>query len=69
MNVGEAGICGGVKDSSATFLKFLDRHQIALGNNIKIMEREEYDGSLTLLIEGREISISHQIASNLYLNS
>lgn len=69
MNVGESGICVGVKDSSATFLKFLDRHQIALGNNIKIMEREEYDGSLTLLIEGREISISHQIASNLYLNS
>src|SRR5690606_38474491 len=35
------GVCVGVKDSSATFLKFLDKNGIALGNQIRVMEIEE----------------------------
>ncbi|WP_394747744.1 metal-dependent transcriptional regulator [Spongiimicrobium salis] len=61
------GVCVGVKDSSAPFLKFLDKHKIALGDRITVLEKEEFDGSLTIAIENREIYISDQIASNLYL--
>ena len=63
------GICVGVKDSSASFLKFLDRNHIALGNRISVLEKEEYDGSLRILIEDKEMSISQQIAANLYIKS
>ncbi|MCM4150044.1 metal-dependent transcriptional regulator [Arenibacter sp. N53] len=63
------GVCVGVKDSSATFLKFLDKNGIALGNQIKVMEREEFDGSLNIEIDGRNMQISHVIASNLYIKT
>ena len=61
------GVCVGVKDSSATFLKFLDKYNIALGQQIQVLEREEFDGSLVLKIDDREVHISNQIASNLYI--
>ncbi len=65
--INTAGICVGVKDSSATFLKFLDKYNIALGQQIQVLEREEFDGSLVLKIDDREVHISNQIASNLYI--
>lgn len=61
------GVCVGVKDSSAPFLKFLDKNNIALGNTIKILDKEDFDQSLQIQMGGRELRISHQIASNLYV--
>lgn len=61
------GVCVGVKDSSAPFLKFLDKNKIALGDRITVLEKEEFDGSLIIAIENRKIHISDQIAANLYL--
>jgi DtxR family Mn-dependent transcriptional regulator len=67
--INSAGVCVGVKDSSATFLKFLDKNGIALGNQIKVLEIEEFDGSLNIEIDGRRMQISHVIASNLYIKT
>ena len=61
------GICVGVKDSSSSFLKYLDKNQIALGNHIELIDREEFDHSLHVKVEGRPMYLSHQIASNLYV--
>jgi DtxR family Mn-dependent transcriptional regulator len=61
------GICIGVKDSSPPFLKFLDKNNIALGDNITVLDKEEFDGSLHIKINGNKIHISDQIASNLYI--
>ncbi|WP_396592110.1 metal-dependent transcriptional regulator [Allomuricauda sp. R78024] len=61
------GVCVGVKDTSAAFLKFLDKNSIALGNTIKVLEKEDFDQSLHIKMEGKELHISHQIASNLYI--
>lgn len=61
------GICVGVKDSSAPFLKFLDKNNIALGQTIRILEKEEFDGSYIIEIDKKKMHISNQIASNLYL--
>lgn len=65
--VDSTGICVGVKDSTAPFLKFLDKNGIALGDTISVLEREEFDGSLRISVNDRELRISHQIATNLYL--
>lgn len=65
--VGSRGICVGVQDSSAPFLKFLDKNKIALGDAITVLEKEEFDGSLRIQIKDRKMHISHQIATNLYL--
>ncbi|MBA4745524.1 MAG: metal-dependent transcriptional regulator [Muricauda sp.] len=67
MPINSKGICVGVKDSSVPFLKFLDKNKIALGNTIKIMDKEDFDNSLRIQMEGKEMRISHQIASNLYV--
>mgnify|MGYP000465427398 CR=1 FL=1 len=65
--VGVVGICVGVKDSSPAFLKFLDKNKIALGDSFKIMDKEEFDGSVQLKTPNGVLRISDQIASNLFL--
>jgi DtxR family Mn-dependent transcriptional regulator len=59
--------CIGVKDSSTDFLKYLDKQKIALGSVLKIVEREEFDETLTIAIDGKRTTISNKIASNLYV--
>src|SRR5690606_32426451 len=61
------GVCVGVRDSSTAFLKFLDKNNIALGDQIQVLEIEEFDGSLLIDINDSRMQISHQIASNLYI--
>lgn len=65
--IGSVALCVGVKDSSTVFLRFLDKNRIALGNKMKILEKEEFDNSLRILIDEKELHISQQIASNLYV--
>ena len=61
------GVCLGVKDTSSTFLKFLDKNKIALGNTITILDKEDFDDSLRIQIGDRQLQISNQIATNLYV--
>lgn len=63
----QIGICVGVKDSSAEFLKYLDKNEIALGSKIEILSKEYFDLSLKLKVASREISISNKIAGNLFV--
>lgn len=63
----DSGICVGVKDTSPAFLQFLDKKGIELGLEIKIVEIEPFDSSLTIEINGKTLSISNKIASNLYI--
>jgi DtxR family Mn-dependent transcriptional regulator len=65
--VSSKGVCVGVNDSSVAFLKFLDKNKIALGDTFKILDREEFDGSVTIQTRAGAIRISEQIASNLFL--
>lgn len=69
LSVGATGICIGVKETSSSFLKFLDKHGIALGKKISILEHEEYDGSRKIKVDEKSFSISHIIASNLYIKT
>ena len=63
----ETGICVGVEDSSSEFLQFLDKKGITLGKQIKVLEKEDFDDSLSIEIEGKKIAISNKIANNLYI--
>tara|TARA_B110000881_G_scaffold102602_1_gene90091 strand:- start:3119 stop:3763 length:645 start_codon:yes stop_codon:yes gene_type:complete len=66
LNIGETGKFVGVKDSSATFLKYLDKRQISLGSNIKVLHQEEFDQSLHVGLDESNLTISIKTASNLY---
>jgi DtxR family transcriptional regulator, Mn-dependent transcriptional regulator len=67
LQTGQKGICVGVKDSSAAFLKYLDTNKIALGSSIKLLMKEDFDLSLKILIDTKEMVISNKIASNLFV--
>ena len=60
-------VCVGVKDSSSEFLKYLDKQKIALGTKIKVLEKEAFDNTLTVELNGQKISISHKIAVNIFI--
>ena len=59
--------CVGVLDSSAEFLKYLDKHKIALGTQIKVVEKESFDESMTIIIHDSELNISKAVANNIYV--
>lgn len=67
LEVNELGICVGVDDSSSDFLRYLNKNGIALGQEIKVVSREPFDDSLTILVEGKELSISNKISNNIYI--
>ncbi|MDC1459562.1 metal-dependent transcriptional regulator, partial [Flavobacteriaceae bacterium] len=67
LNIGETGKFIGVKDSSSTFLKYLDKRQISLGSNIKVLHQEEFDQSLHVGLDETNLTISIKTASNLYI--
>jgi DtxR family Mn-dependent transcriptional regulator len=64
---GESGVCVGVNDSSSEFLRFLDKKKITLGKKITVLEKEDFDDSLFIEIDGEKLSISKKIANNLYM--
>ncbi len=65
--VGKKVICVGVKDSSSAFLQYLDKQQIALGSALEVIAKEDFDLSLQLRINGRDMAVSNKIAANLFV--
>lgn len=67
MKKNDKGICVGVNDSSSAFLKYLDKNEIALGKTIEVIGKEEFDDSMTILINDKKLTISGLAANNLYM--
>ncbi len=59
----------GVKDSSSTFLKYLEKKELSLGTVIKIIEREEFDHSHNIEVDGKTIQLSIAAAKNIYVQT
>lgn len=69
LEVNQFGICVGVSDSSSEFLKYLDNNNISLGKKIAVLSKEPFDGSLTILINTKKITVSKKISNNIYIQS
>ena len=68
LNKGDSAVIIGVKDSSTTFLQYLEKTKLVLGTKIMIIDVFEYDKSMTVKLNGRsEITISDQVCKNLYV--
>jgi DtxR family transcriptional regulator, Mn-dependent transcriptional regulator len=65
----KVGYCVGVKDTSVEFLKYLDKHKIALGTKIEVLLKEDFDMSLRIKVNATEMTISNKIASNLFIKT
>ncbi len=64
---GQSGVCVGVRDSSSEFLRYLDKNNIALGKQIEIVYKEEYDQSMLVKVEEKELRISQTVSNNLFV--
>ena len=63
---GTIGIVVGVQEHSSAFLQYLDKMQLGLGVEIKILEVFEFDGSVRIGLEGgTELTISNKVSENL----
>jgi len=69
LEIGEKGVCVGVKDSSTDFLNYLDKQGIALGQSIEIKDKEVFDRSMLIAFDDNNLRISEQIADNLYIKT
>ncbi|MCM4152381.1 metal-dependent transcriptional regulator [Arenibacter sp. N53] len=65
----EVGIFVGVKDSSDSFLKYLSKNKIAIGDTLKLLYIEPFDNSFLIYTNSRQFVISENVAKNLYLKS
>ena len=63
----EKGICVGVKESNSQFLQYLDKLSISIGTKIKVLSIEEFDGSITIEVNGKPFFISELSAKNIYV--
>ena len=52
----------GVTDHSTTFLKYLEKHSLIIGASINIKTIEDFDNSIVLLCQKKEVNISPKAA-------
>lgn len=55
-----------VKDSSAAFLKYLDKVGAYIGARIKVLDKVDFDGSVEILVDNKKsIFMSKEVAANI----
>ena len=67
LEVGATAMLIRVKDSSSSFLAYLDRNNIALNSTLKVLSKEAFDHSMKIEINNKQLTISTQIATNLFV--
>lgn len=59
----------GVTDHSPTFLKYLEKHQLIIGAGINIKTIEDFDNSIVLVCQKKEVNISPKAAECIIVQS
>ena len=67
LQVGETARFVGVKDSTAVFLQYLDKRNIAVGDLLTISFIEAFDQSMHVLINDSNHILSKQTINNIYV--
>lgn len=62
-------IITGVKDSSVHLLQYLQKENMVLGEKIIVLEIHDFDKSLRILINGKELNISERVAQNVLVQT
>jgi DtxR family Mn-dependent transcriptional regulator len=67
MQIGSSGIVVGVKDHSTSFLRYLEKLKLLLGAEVLLLEKNDYDQSIHLKINGVDQIITQKVCNNLYV--
>ncbi|MGF1925335.1 MAG: metal-dependent transcriptional regulator [Bacteroidia bacterium] len=68
LKTNEKGTITGVSEHSSPFLKHLEKLGLTLGKKIEISEIIDFDGSVELLIDGKKINISKEVAKHILIS-
>ena len=68
INTNEGGLICGVRDHSTAFLQYLEKQELTIGKAILVKDIIEFDRSVILLSEGKQIQISREVANNLLIS-
>ena len=63
----EKGICVAVKNTTKEFLLYLNKISIGLGDEILVINREDFDNSMTLSVNNKLITLSSMACRNIYV--
>lgn len=58
-----------VKDSDSKLLKYLDKIGARPGKKIKVIDREEYDGSMEISINSQRFFLSKEVSENILVTA
>ncbi|MBC7912940.1 MAG: metal-dependent transcriptional regulator [Pyrinomonadaceae bacterium] len=56
-----------VKDNTAAFLQYVSKLDLGIDTPIKVLSRQEYDGSMEILIREKKIMVSQKFAENILI--
>ena len=65
LKVGQKGVLDNLKDSSDTFLKYLNKKNLAIRDKIKVIDIEPFDNSIHIETKTHQLVISKEVAKNL----
>ncbi|MFD1255302.1 metal-dependent transcriptional regulator [Mucilaginibacter terrae] len=63
----QTGTIAGVADHSSTFLQYLEKTQLTIGQTITITDVTDYDLSVLLQANNKQLNISREVAKNLLI--
>jgi len=69
LKIGDQGTITGVSQHSSAFLKHLEKLGLTLGKQIEINDVTDFDGSVEILIAGKQINISREVAKHILTSS
>lgn len=67
LSKGSEAIFCAVKDTSVAFLQHLNKLSISLGDKIQVIDKEEFDQSMTLSVNKKKVTISAIVSQNIYV--
>lgn len=65
VDIGKSGIVMGVEDGEVSFLKYLNKIGLTLGITILVEDKLDFDGSLLISMNGKQIQFSKVVASKI----
>ncbi|MFW0717948.1 metal-dependent transcriptional regulator [Pedobacter sp. N23S346] len=69
LKIGDSGTITGVSQHSSAFLKHLEKLGLTLGKQIEINDVTDFDGSVEILVAGKQINISREVAKHILISS
>jgi len=69
LNENESGIFVGVKDSGDVFLQYLNKIELALGDNLKVVSKEPFDSSVIISKGIKKLHITEIVAKNIIIEN